>query len=37
MSFAATYLREQADRRGCTVHELRRTYELSVDRLRARG
>ena len=37
MSLAVIQLREQAERRGCTVGELRRLYERAGDRLRARG
>jgi hypothetical protein len=35
-SFAVAQLREQAQRRGCTVGELRRLYERAGNRLRAR-
>jgi hypothetical protein len=37
MSFALARLREQAERRGCTVGELLRIYDRAVDRLRARA
>ncbi len=37
MSFAVARLQEQAERRGCTVGELRHLYELAGDRLRARA
>ena len=37
MSFAATRLREQAERRGCTVGELLNTYDRAIDHLRARA
>jgi hypothetical protein len=37
MSFAVARLQEQAERRGCTVGELRHLYERAGDRLRARG
>jgi hypothetical protein len=35
MSFAVTRLQQQAERRGCTVSELRCLYEQAADRLRA--
>lgn len=37
MSFAVARLQEQAERRGCTVGELRHLYERAGDRLRARA
>jgi len=37
MSFAAARLREQAERRGCTVGELLHTYDHAIDRLRTRA
>jgi hypothetical protein len=37
MSFAAARLREQAERRGCTVGELLHTYDRAIDRLRTRA
>lgn len=37
MSFAATCLHEQAERRGCTVSELLNAYDRAVERLRARA
>jgi hypothetical protein len=37
MSFAVARLQEQAQRRGCTLGELRHLYERAGDRLRARA
>jgi hypothetical protein len=37
MSLAAARLREQAERRGCTVGELLHTYDRAIDRLRTRA
>jgi hypothetical protein len=37
MSFAVARLHEQAERRGCTVGELRHLYERAGERLRARA
>jgi hypothetical protein len=37
MSFALARLHEQAERRGCTVGDLLRTYEQAASRLRARA
>jgi hypothetical protein len=37
MSFAFGRLHEQAERRGCTVGDLLRTYEQAASRLRARA
>jgi hypothetical protein len=37
MSFAVARLHEQAERRGCTVNELLRTYDQAIERLRTRA